>query len=374
MSQSLTNVPFRLHGTNLFLTYPQCGLLPTEAEATLKLKLKHYEWSVWGKELHDDGAPHLHVFVRLTTPCNFKSATCLDLVGPGGVVSHGNYQVARDPKASLDYCVKDNNVECFNITLGDARAFFTAAGRKRNATELIMTEMEQGKDLREVANDYPEHMTFIMLHYDRLTKFYQQGRLLSIAKTKLTFVRAQTSFPPRLEDSLICQWLNKNLKKTRPFSQCQLWIHGPTKHGKTTLKNELKKSLRIYSVPNEDFYDAYKDSLWDLIVFDEFQFGKTITWMNSFVDGSETCLRTKFGQVLKENNLPVLVLSNFPPDQCWPKVALEKPDHLETLTRRFQVIHLLAPMTVEVITNHPETISDSVLTGSGLQPLSTDIE
>lgn len=135
------------------------------------------------------------------------------------MVSHGNYQVARDPKATLDYVCKGGQMECFDTDLDTAKSLFTSAGRKRNATELIMAEMDQGKSLREVANDWPEYSTFIMLHFDRLTKFYDQGRLLKIAKQKLIFVKAQTKFPPQIADSEICQWLNKNLMRDRPYSQ-----------------------------------------------------------------------------------------------------------------------------------------------------------
>jgi len=347
-SSSSTNVSFRLSGVNLFLTYPQCAVLPSDAEAFIKRKLKHYEWSVWGKELHDDGAPHLHAFIRLSKPCNFTTPTCLDIVA-NGVVSHGNYQVARDAKASLDYAVKDGSVECFNITLGDARAQFTAAGRKRNATELIIDELENGKDITQVATDNPEHMTFIMLHMDRLERFFAQ-KVLAQDKPKLIFEKAQTKFPPQVWDSDVCKWLNKNLLQDREFSQKQLWIHGPTCHGKTSLTLRLKEMLRIYSVPNEDFYDEYKDTLYDLIVFDEFHGQKTIQWMNSFSDGSTCPLRQKGRQTVKHKNTPIIVLSNLSMRQCYHKVD---QSIFDTIYRRFQEVALGAPLEVTITTKNP---------------------
>jgi len=337
-----------LHGTNLFLTYPQCSILPSDAEDIVKRKLKNYEWSIWGKELHEDGSPHLHAFVRLTKPCNFTTPTCLDIAG-GGLVSHGNYQVARDPKACLNYVVKGGQVECFNTTLDAARAMFTAAGRKRNATELIMEELEQGKDITQVAFDNPEHMTFIMLHMDRLEKFFTQ-RILAQEQPKLTFEKAQTKFPPKEWDSNVCKWLNKNLLENRVFSQKQLWLWGPTCHGKTTLKNRLSEMFRIYSVPNEDFYDEYKDTLYDIIIFDEFHGQKTIQWMNSFCDGSICPLRQKGHQTVKRKNLPIIVLSNLSIRQCYHKVS----DQIyETILRRFQEIELGAPLEVEILASSP---------------------
>jgi len=350
-SSSTTNVTFRLQGTNLFLTYPQCSVLPSDAEDIVKRKLKHYEWSIWGKELHEDGSPHLHAFIRLTKPCNLTAPTCLDLI-VGGVVSHGNYQVARDPKACLDYVVKGGQMECFNTTLDDARAMFTAAGRKRNATELIMEELHEGKDITEIGAAHPEHMTFIMLHMDRLEKYFAQS-ILAQARPKLTFDKAVPKDPnPMPWDLAICQWLNQNIGQTRAFSQKQLWIHGPTCHGKTTLKMALQEICRIYSVPNEDFYDEYKDTLYDLIILDEYQPGstKTIGWLNSFVDGSETPLRQKGKQIVKRKNLPVIILSNYTMRQLYHKVS---ETIFATLARRFEEIALGAPLEIQLISKDP---------------------
>jgi len=346
-SSSSSNVSFRLKGTNLFLTYPQCTILPTDAEAIVKRKLKNYEWSIWGKELHEDGSPHLHAFIRLTKPCDFTTPTCLDLVS-GGVVSHGNYQVARDPRACLDYVIKGGEMECFNTTLDTARAMFTAAGRKRNATQLIMEELQEGKDLTQVAQDHPEHMTFIMLHADRIEKFFAQT-LIAATKPKLTFVKAVAKFPDHYWDQHICDWLNLNIGKERTFSQKQLWVHGATCHGKTTLLNRLAQMLRIYIVPNEEFYDDYKDTLYDLIVFDEYapQNCKTIQWLNGFSDGSTFPIRQKGKQTVKRANLPIIIMSNLSMRQCYHKVD----QHIfDTLSRRYNEVALGAPMEIEIST------------------------
>lgn len=356
-SSSSTNVSFRLHGTNLFLTYPQCSILPTDAEDIVKRKLKNYEWSIWGKELHEDGSPHLHAFIRLTKPCDLRTPTCLDIIG-GGLVSHGNYQVARDPKACLDYVVKGGQVECFNTTLDAARTMFTAAGRKRNATELIMEELQAGKDLTEVARDHPEHMTFIVLHSDRIEKFFAQT-LVAATKPKLTFVKAVPKCPdqPMPWDLGICQWLNQNIGQHRAFSQKQLWVYGPTCHGKTSLLIRLGEMLRIYTVSKENFYDEYKDTLYDLIIFDEYHAEKTIQWMNSFCDGSVFPLAQKGKQTVKRVNHPIIVMSNLSMRQCYHKVD---QSIFDTLYRRFEEIALGAPLEIAVETTPRDTPASGI--------------
>lgn len=339
---------FRLAAKHLFLTYPQCDTTAEYVEGALRAKLKNLEWAVIATERHADGHTHFHVFVRLTKPSNFTSPTCLDLVLPGGSVSHGNYQGARDPGATLDYVCKDGDLRLVNTTLEAARACFTTAGRKRNATELIMQELDAGKDITEIGTEHPEHMTFIMLHMDRLTAYHTQ-KTLAKARPTLIFEKAQTTFPCRPEDVAVCNWLNANLMKVRPFSEKQLWIHGPTCHGKTTLKNTLSQCLRTYSVPNEDFYDDYKDTLYDLIIFDEYGHAncKTIQWLNAFVDGSTTPLRQKGKQTVKRKNLPIIVLSNMSIREIYHKCS---EPIFETVSRRFVQVELKAPMEVQILT------------------------
>ena len=56
---------------------------------------------------------------------------------------------------------------------------------------------------------------------------------------------------------------------------------------------KLSECARTYAVPDEDFYDDYADSNFDLIVFEEFKHQKTVQWMNKFIDGQVCPLRQK---------------------------------------------------------------------------------
>jgi len=209
-----------------------------------------------------------------------------------------------------------------------------------------MEKLDEGMSLTKVGDIYPEHLTFIVLHADRLNNFFTQ-RTLERAKPILTFGKAQTKFLPSAPwDTQIVEWLNLNLLQVRAFSQKQLWIWGPTSHGKTTLKNDLEQCLRIYTVPNEDFYDEYKDSLYDVIIFDEFVGDKKITWMNNLCDGSTISLRQKGHQIMKRDKKPVIVLSNRSIRQCYSHVSMPI---FETINRRFVEVSLGAPIEVEIL-------------------------
>lgn len=143
--------------------------------------------------------------------------------------------------------------------------------------------------------------------------------------------------------NLIVEWINNNINDPyipRPHKQKQLWVCGPSNFGKTTLKNLLEERLRIYC-PSLDgiFMDGYDDDWVDLIIFDEFQGQRKVTWVNSFVEGSNMQLEIKGAQVTKEKNVPVIVLSNFTPRDCWKNVPQVQ---IDAIYNRFEVVELFS--------------------------------
>lgn len=99
---------FRLNATQLFLTYPQCSLDPTEAlqlltEALKKKKRTISEYLI-AKEKHKDGNDHLHVWLKLDKKVDIRSASLLDLKN-----HHGNYQSARSSSRVKAYCSKEGD-------------------------------------------------------------------------------------------------------------------------------------------------------------------------------------------------------------------------------------------------------------------------
>ncbi len=99
--------------------------------------------------------------------------------------------------------------------------------------------------------------------------------------------------------------------------------------------------FRVYYVPmGETFYDNYDDDDFDLIVMDEYEGQKPITWVNSFVDGSTVTLRVKGGQVCKRNNLPVICLCNDSPSAFYHKSRAQSPNSFDAFMRRWEVVVL----------------------------------
>jgi len=334
---------FRLRSAALFLTYPQCDVLPEVANAHIVAKLKDFRWSLWCVEKHSDGHKHLHALVMLRARCDLHSATCLDLVIPGGYVYHGDYRAARSIKSVFDYVMKDGDVYCFGITVDAAREECSPAkeAKKRKINDIYGMLMD-GKSLVEIAEDDADLVGTCVLHGDKIRKLAREALLeKSMPLKKWLGVRVEEGGPMEMMD--IVGWLNANILKSRPFAAKQLWIHGPTCFGKTSLIMKLMTCLRVYVVPKEDFYDLYEDGRYDLIVFDEYKHDKTIQFMNQFVDGMVMPLRQKGNQTLKAKNLPVIVLSNFPMRMCYPHVDEQV---FATLERRFVTIGLTRPINV----------------------------
>ena len=97
-----------------FLTYPQCAVAKEDLLAALQAKVDVVEYVV-ASELHQDGNPHLHAFLKLDHRVNFK-ASMFDVAG-----YHGEYQVAKSWRAVQAYVKKDGDY-ITNIDLDAARA------------------------------------------------------------------------------------------------------------------------------------------------------------------------------------------------------------------------------------------------------------
>lgn len=98
---------FRLKGVKFLLTFPHC---PTPKE-WLKDHLIDKHSPVYLRvceEAHQDGSPHLHVYIHFSRTKDFSSPRCFDFTHEA-IVYHGNYQVARSVAAAVAYVSKTDN-------------------------------------------------------------------------------------------------------------------------------------------------------------------------------------------------------------------------------------------------------------------------
>lgn len=105
---------FRIRAKRFFLTYPQ---LPSDISDLEEQAVINYERIfdvgrsgfkyVICKELHDDGNPHLHVYLEFDIVQKIYSSTKLDLIlGEDETQYHGNYQSVKSQHGTMKYIVK----------------------------------------------------------------------------------------------------------------------------------------------------------------------------------------------------------------------------------------------------------------------------
>lgn len=95
---------FDLHCRYALLTYAQCGNLSGELVGG-KLRERGFS-AIIGRENHEDGGLHLHVFVDFGKKRRFRRADCFDVEG-----HHPNISPSKGtPEKGYDYAIKDGDV------------------------------------------------------------------------------------------------------------------------------------------------------------------------------------------------------------------------------------------------------------------------
>ncbi len=332
---------FRLRGKKFFLTYPQCATTKETALERIRAKWPgDIKWCVVSSELHADGQPHLHVALWLVRNFESRASSCLDFIGG----KHGNYRAMKKPVKCVEYVIKYGRY-VFEGKAGWQPDVYIASGKSKKGTSfhVVASLVTSGISLRTIADRHPG---FMLQHLSKVRTF--EAFVRSAPCTTLLPL-----IPPLSDDSVqllpgqcgtVYQWIHQAFYTPigRALGQTQLMVVGGTAVGKTSLLQSLARYLRVYNVPNgEDFYDSYSDDDYDLLVFDEYEHQKSVTWMNSFVDGSVVTLRVKGGQVQKRRNLPVIMMTNFSPEQQYADVQMKSPVSFAAYCRRWTVVRLL---------------------------------
>lgn len=259
---------FRLRTKRFFLTYPK---LPMDIDL-IECALSHYE-NVFKKkrhefkctitrELHEDGTPHLHVYLEFDEPQAIYSATKLDLKINNGTF-HGNYQSAKTQHGSLQYILKAKDEE---------------------VPEHFYTNMElpivQGKYYSNVH----EHLYAVMLEHgerEAVKLLYEQYPKDAIQKGSILlrnlelaqdYQNLEKGIKPRfsLEDfNELSDDLRKWLEDEKPLHS--LLIYGKSGTGKTELAKVLMeaKGIRYLFVRDIQGLKDFHSSIQKGIIFDD---------------------------------------------------------------------------------------------------------
>lgn len=278
-------MPYRLNAKTLFLTYPQCRATKEEMLDALYnfFGSDHIVEYVVAAELHANGDPHIHVYLKLDVALDTTRPDYLDMLG-----YHGNYQGCRSPKNVLAYCTKKEDYLA-NI---DVESKLPNKGGKRRAAMKAIIEEE--KELEDIIPEYPE----LLFGYKRLKEDVACWRRDTEAK--------KSPLPTFLPNPWGWVLFGQRANKRRHY-----WIFSrqPSK-GKTTLFAEpLVKEYRCY-------YKAGDYTYWSIqgdeqcVILDEYN-TPALKWssLNSMADGGFEYRIFQAG--LRKLNKPlIIVLSN----------------------------------------------------------------
>lgn len=290
---------FRLNAKNLFLTWPK-----NDADAgvvTNNLLQRFGEDNVSyvcvSTEEHEDGTPHLHALVCLKNKCDIKDAHNLDEVGGG---KHGNYQAAKNVRDVFNYVRKGGE--------------FVEKGTppvkpNESKSRMIANHLLEGKSLASAIEMDPG---FCLLHLRAIQSF--QMEVANMEKKK------------RIRPPPLCYSLKGTLIEVgfaRHFKQKQYWIWGAPNTGKTSFIQCLELAGFLgYQIPTNDDHCEWENGVYDFAYIDEFHGQLSITFLNQFLQGTLLRMNVKGRSVTKMDNIPVFILSNFPPERAWKNIQL----------------------------------------------------
>lgn len=317
---------FRFKSKSLFLTYPQCDTPLETFFEKLKSKFgENIEKGVCSQETHQDGNKHLHAAIAMKKAIQTTNSRFFDDLVVPPKHPNINSRFKGGTMKAFQYVIKEGTYKVLpDSTQFDLQTFMSLAQKKKNTqASLIVKEFEKGSTIDEIAELYPEYM---LLHHQTVQSFgaflelKEKRKRFAENQEKKVFVKPAPGFSSSWNQE-IALWLLTNIRKPRAHRQKQLWIKAPPEAGKTTLIMSIEETFGLeiyYWSKDEKWWDGYSDKAFDLIVIDEFNAQKTITELNQILSGDPIPLsRRNAPPILKRDKLPVIILSNFAPHECY---------------------------------------------------------
>lgn len=352
---------FSTYACFFFVTYPRCPIEHFKFMAALRTSVRtKIQWSVIGRETHQDGSFHLHALLRLHRRHRITDQSFFDLNGDGGSY-HGHIQAVRSRTAVFRYCTKGGLYCVWGVPEDTVRGQCGVPAKKHDVPGVAKKKLRQNELMHEILTKMvyedadpftlslvPEYCLMVISNLSKL-QYVATTLRNRIQRPDMEFDHAEYDLVDHGDvntaNAKIVEWCNENLKNIdqRPLRSKALYLRGDHEVGKTHFVEELKRMFRVYKpVRNEDFWDFYDDESFEVIFFEEFYNSRTMQQMNEIIDGTEMTLRVKGGQRKKRRNLPVILASNKFVDDLYQDARqsmMRNPDY-EAFCSRLVVVEV----------------------------------
>lgn len=331
---------FRLQSKGIFLTFPQCPYPLDAFFENLKARFSDPQDQIYcSREQHEDGEWHLHAVVFLHKQLRTRNVHFFDdLVDPP---KHPNIQSKLKSRPKTVAYVMKGPDDSLKRSTHQWQQYLKLSKSKTSTKPVAILEIVNQRDLSLPSAvpalldelDNSEHQPYLLRHLQQVKEYlaYRHGKALrhGTAEALQIPVRVRPALTPLISSNVrIANWLNSAIRISRPRRSLQMWIKAPPAAGKTTMISNLEEwfKLRVYYWPkDEHWWDAYEDGAYDLIVLDEFRSQKKITELNPILSGDPIPLsRRRSPPLVKRDNLPVMILSNFSPEECYHKCSAQQ--------------------------------------------------
>jgi len=233
---------FRIRSKNLFLTYAQLPEVPNLIEKILdqlKSALKRNDMKhLIAKELHEDGNPHVHVYLSFDTPVGVYSSSKLDLEF-GGKSYHGKYETVKSKHSTIQYLLKDQDEKDSEIETNIEMPIYAGKYYTDIFSHLHAVLVGEGLEaaIELLYEQYPTEALkkgTQILNNLRAAHDYEAQKHIK-RNTKIRNLKDFQEVPKKVND-----WMGGERRKT-------LILHGPSGTGKTELAkailNDMGKSF-----------------------------------------------------------------------------------------------------------------------------------
>lgn len=281
---------FNIRSKSWFLTYPKCSLTKEDCLAILQSKGRAIKGGVISRELHEDGTPHLHVYLLLEKEYNCKNQKFWDLE-----TYHGNYQQAKSLTAVVKYIKKDGDI----LEFGDI-SWTEKLNSQKEHRRYLGKRIINGEPLRDIINDDPS-LIFGLRH---LTQDIHSWKCISTDMLDKPDVRG-------------------------------IWIYGPPRVGKSHFVRAQESDLFLKS--QNKWWDGY--SFEKAVLIDDFdKQGTCLSHHLKIWSDRYACSGEVKGGHVPLNYDRFYITSNYSIDDLYP--ALEDLQLNLAIKGRFKVIHM----------------------------------